>query len=101
LLDSNIILYAYQEKYADLREFIKQHAPLASAVSYVETLGYHALTMEEQHYLECFFDSTEVLPVSQAVIEQAAHLRQQRKMSLGDALIASTALVHGLVLIYP
>ena len=36
---------------------------------------------------------------SQAVLDQAVVLRQQRKMSLGDALVAGTALAHGLTLV--
>lgn len=35
-----------------------------------------------------------VFPVSQTVIENAVTLRQQRKMSLGDAIIAATALEY-------
>ena len=49
--------------------------------------------------MEEFFRLARVLPLSQAVLDQAVALRQQRKMSLGDALIAGTALVHGLTLV--
>ncbi len=33
------------------------------------------------------------------VLEQAVRLRQLRKMTLGDALVAGTALTHGLTLV--
>jgi len=82
-----------------LRRFIADHAPAVSAVSYVEVLGYHQLVDEERQYLEEFFRLAQVLPLSQAVLDQAVALRQQRKMSLGDALVAGTALVHGLTLV--
>jgi toxin FitB len=49
--------------------------------------------------LEAFFRLARVLPLSQAVLDQAVVLRQQRKMSLGDALVAGTALAHGLTLV--
>ena len=39
-----------------------------------------------------------MLPVSHSAIAEATRLRQQRRMSLGDALIAGTALSHGLPL---
>ena len=42
--------------------------------------------------------STDVLPVTWAILDEAVHLRQIRRMSLGDALVAATALVHGLPL---
>ncbi len=39
------------------------------------------------------------LPLSPAVVTAAITLRQQRKMGLGDSIIAATALVHGLPLV--
>jgi hypothetical protein len=99
LVDSNILIYAAQPAYTHLRQFIATHAPAVSAVSYVEVLGYHQLDDEERQYVEAFFRLARVLPLSQAVLEQAVALRQQRKMSLGDALVAGTALVHGLTLV--
>jgi len=99
LVDSNILIYAAQPAYAHLRQFIAVHAPAVSAVSYVEVLGYHQLDDEERQYLEAFFRLARVLPLSQAVLEQAVGLRQQQKMSLGDALVAGTTLVHGLTLV--
>jgi predicted nucleic acid-binding protein len=99
LVDSNILIYAAQPVYAQLRQFIADHAPAVSAVSYVEVLGYHQLDDEERQYLEEFFRLAQVLPLSQAVLDQAVALRQQRKMSLGDALVAGTALVHSLTLV--
>jgi predicted nucleic acid-binding protein len=99
LVDSNILIYAAQPGYTQLRRFIADHAPAVSAVSYVEVLGYHQLVDEERQYLEEFFRLAQVLLLSQAVLDQAVALRQQRKMSLGDALVAGTALVHGLALV--
>ncbi len=42
---------------------------------------------------------TAVLPVSDAVIQKALTLRQQKKMSLGDAIIGATALIYRLTLV--
>ena len=99
LVDSNILSYAAQPAHAHLRQFIAVHAPAVSAVSYVEVLGYHQLNDEERQYLEAFFHLARVLPLSQAVLDQAVALRQQRKMSLGDALVAGTALAYGRTLV--
>jgi toxin FitB len=99
LIDSNIIIYAAQTGYDDLRRFIALHAPAVSAVSYVEVLGYHRLTKQEQQYFEAFFAAATILPLSQDFLEQAVKLRQLRKMSLGDALVAGTALVFGRTLV--
>ena len=99
LIDSNIIIYAAQPANAALREFVAQHAPAVSAVSYVEVLGYDRLTEQERQHFEVFFAAAPVLPLSQDVPEQAVKLRQLRKMTLGDALVAATALAHGLTLV--
>ncbi len=99
LIDSNIIIYAAKPEYDALREFIAKYAPAVSAISYVEVLGYHRLTKQEQQHFEAFFTAATVLAPSQAVLDQAVKLRQLKKITLGDALITATALVHNLTLV--
>ena len=70
-----------------------------SAISYVEVLGYHRLTEQERQHFATFFAVAPVLALSQAVLEQAVKLRQLKKMTLGDALVAGTALTHNLTLV--
>ncbi|MEH2280247.1 MAG: type II toxin-antitoxin system VapC family toxin [Nostoc sp.] len=99
LLDSNIIIYSAQPENAPLRELIAEYAPAVSALSYLEVLGYHLLKEEQRQYFEEFFQVVQVLPISEDVLNQAVILRQQKRMTLGDAIIAGTALVYGLTLI--
>jgi predicted nucleic acid-binding protein len=99
LLDSNIIIYASQPENALLRQFIGEHDIVVSAVSYVEVLGYHRLTEEYRLYFEEFFSVVEVLPIFNAVLDRAVTLRQMRRMTLRDAIIAATALVYGRTLV--
>ena len=94
LLDSNIIIYAQQAEYAYLQDFVIENAPFVSAISFLETLGFHRLTLLEKQSLESFFASTVQLPLESKIIYRAMLLRQQRKMSVGDALIAATALEY-------
>ena len=96
LVDSNIFIYAAQPEYKKLRQFIAEQAIAVSAASYLEVLGYHRLSAEQKALYQDLFQSLTILPISTDVVEQAVVLRQQRKMSLGDALIAATALVHEL-----
>jgi predicted nucleic acid-binding protein len=95
LLDSNLVIYAAEPDYDGLRRFIADETPAVSAVSVVEVLGYHKLTEPARTYFTEFFAAATVLPVSEPVVAQAVKLRQVRKMTLGDALIAATAIVHG------
>ena len=99
LIDSNVIIYAAQPQYDDLRRFIDEVKPSVSVVSYIETLGYHRLGEVERQFLEQFFQETEMLPLSDTVIRQAVRLHQQRRMGLGDVIVAATAMVHDLTLV--
>jgi predicted nucleic acid-binding protein len=99
LLDSNIIIYAAQPKHHELPQLIAEQAPAVSAISYVEVLGYDQLTTLEKRYFGMFFNAATILGISESIILRAVELRQRRKMTLGDALIGATALVHNLTLI--
>jgi hypothetical protein len=99
LLDSNIIIYAHKPDYQPLRDFLKNKEQSASIISYLETLGYHKITDTEKKYLQQFFSLIILLPISETVIQKATLLRQQRKMTLGDSLIAATALIYNKTLI--
>ncbi|NDJ23706.1 PIN domain-containing protein [Nostoc sp. B(2019)] len=99
LLDSNIIIYSVQPENAHIRQLIADHNPAVSALSYLEVLGYHRLTQTDRLYFEQFFQVAQVVPISQIVIEQAVLLRQMRRITLGDAIIGGTAIVHNLNLV--
>ena len=94
LLDSNILIYSFLPEFQSLQAFVRNRETCCSTISYVETLGYHKLSKDEKYYLQRLFDTVSVLPVTQAIINIAVTLRQQRNMSLGDALIAATAIEH-------
>ena len=94
LLDSNIILHAAREEHTALREFIQAHAPAVSVISRIEVLGYHKLNEADREFLQRFFQSAEIRPLSQTVVQSAIDLRSRRRMSLGDSIIAGTAIIH-------
>lgn len=98
LIDSNLIVYATQPAYPRLHSWILTHLPKVSVISRVEVLGFHRLQADEKSALESLFESLELLYPGTATFDKATELRQRRKLSLGDALIAATALEHGLTL---
>lgn len=98
LADSNLIIYAASGKYPDLVEWFAENSPVASAVSLVEVLGYHKLKADEKEMLENLFAELTVVYPSVEVFQKATELRQQRNVSVSDALIAATALFHNLTL---
>jgi predicted nucleic acid-binding protein len=99
LVDSNIIIYAVRAEDTILRPFFAQNLPKVSIISRIEVLGYHKLTDDVRKRLEALFNWLRPLPLTDRIVEKAIQLRQQRKLSLGDALIAGTALENRLTLV--
>ena len=98
LLDSNVLIYASKPPGQACRDFIGRHIPSVSAISVVEVLGFPGLPDAEYRRLLSTLRIARILPVSNKVIGTAVALRQARRTSLGDAIIAATALRHGLPL---
>ncbi|MBF0260712.1 MAG: type II toxin-antitoxin system VapC family toxin [Magnetococcales bacterium] len=98
MIDTNIIIYSLRPEHAQLQSWLLEQMPCCSVISRVETLGYHRLTTAAQRSLEGVLSCMEVIYPSPVTFERAIQLRQQRRISLGDALIAATALEHRLVL---
>jgi len=99
MLDSNIIIYSLLPGHEKLREFIATNLSAFSAISYVEVLGFHGITAVDRDSFVQLFDGLELLEIDRPTLERAVSLRQQRKMSVGDSIIAATALVRDRVLL--
>ena len=99
LLDSNIIIYASKPDGTALRSFLDRIRRYVSVISYIESFGYQSLTVEERLQLVRIFRRTRILPLTDTIAQQAVSLRQQRRMGLGDAIIAATAMTHNLALV--
>lgn len=99
LLDSNIVIYATQPANGWLRSDILSQPFAVSQATRVEVLGWHKLTPQDKADLEIFMAAGVVLSISDAIADRAIALRQARKFSLGDALIAATSLEHDLELV--
>jgi len=98
LIDSNLIIYATQPPYTQLRSWLVNYATHYSAISRLETLGYHHLGDPEKQAIMAILENLDILMINPVTLEIAIALRQQRKMSLGDALIAAACLEHNLPL---
>jgi predicted nucleic acid-binding protein len=99
LIDSNLIIYAAQPSNAPLRHFIAANNPAVSAISFVEVLGFHRLTPDDKRVFQRFFASAQIFHVTPPILDTAVTLRQQRRVSLGDSLIAATAIIHNKTLL--
>lgn len=96
ILDTNIFIY--------LSNGILPPARIAStdiahpSIVKIEALGYSRIHANELLLLEALFSESYMLPLTDKVIDRAIRLRQARSMSLGDAIVAATALEHDLQL---
>ncbi len=69
-----------------------------SVVVRIELLSWNGPPADMQ-LLESFIAASTVLPLDEPVIRQTIALRQQHRVKLPDAIIAATALAHGLPLL--
>ena len=101
LLDSNTVIYASQPdaRFAVCRQWVEQEQVAISAISRVEVMGFHNLTQTDAEFLATVLRFVPQLPISDAVLDQAVKIRQQFRLKTPDAIVAATALEHGLALI--
>ncbi len=98
LLDSNILIYAAKEQMPEIETMVTSEENAVASVVQIEVYSFPGLKAEEKAALDVLFRRLTVHPLDTVVIEQAIALRQQRKMGLADAIVAATALVHGVPL---
>ncbi len=94
ILDANIFIYAPQAEYTHLRPMLVDPNCVVSDITRVEVLGFHRLDQKSKAYFEAVFQRMDCLPVTTDVRDQAILLRQTKKMSLGDSIVAATALLN-------
>jgi len=99
IVDSNIVIYAAIDEFAHLRTMIRERNPVVSEISKLEVLGYHELQDTDFQIFETIFADIRIISISSDIIDRAVGLRRAKRMSIGDAIIASTALEHDLKLI--
>ena len=98
ILDSNIIIYSVQPLYVNLQDYLldRLKSLYTSEITKLEVIGFHRLDEKDKAYFNDFLGTITSLPITSEVIQLAIRLRQQRKRSLGDAIIAATAMIHNL-----
>lgn len=103
LVDSNAVI-----------DLVLGRLPLASAAWLEEQIATQKVTLSvvarielltktepaaEYATMQAFVQSVEVLALNEPIVQQTIRLRQQYRIKLPDAIIAATALVHGLPLL--
>lgn len=92
VFDTNIFIYLANGT-LEPRVISKEDLAFPSIVK-IETLGYAQITVAEQSYLDALFAECQQLELNETIIQKAIRLRQQNRMSLGDAIVAASALEY-------
>ena len=94
--DTNIIIYISN---GTLNEEIIGSDPICYAsITFIEALGYSEILSAEEQRITKFLATITEISLSETIIRTATRLRQLNKMTLGDSIIAATALENGKVL---
>ncbi len=91
-LDSNAVIYLTNNRSFDNN--FKGVELSCSVVAKIEVLGYHKIAEKKRIELEAFFDAIFVIDLKEEIATEARRLRQIRNISLGDSIIAATALIY-------
>ena len=92
LLDSNIFIYLANGMLE--RKIIIDKDIAHASITKIEALGFSRIHANELLLLETLFEESYNLPLTEDIVERAIKLRQAKSMSLGDAIIAASALEH-------
>lgn len=102
LIDTNILIY-HTAGFSQIKTFIEQavsESPLnISVITKIEFLGWDKHT--EEGFAKCkkLMDMAHVIPLDNAVAENAINLKKKSSIKLGDAIIAATAITNELILV--
>ena len=92
LLDSNIFIYAASGAHNYLHSLLEDEQNGCSVIACIEVLVFPSLKLDEKDFYERAFEALHVITLSDEVKNKAIEIRQQMKISLGDSIIAATAL---------
>jgi predicted nucleic acid-binding protein len=103
LLDSNTIIDCIAGLYSDkaiqwLNRIIDEEINV-SIITKIEVLSFDPDKDDNYSILVDFFDVSNLIELTDNIVNKTIQIRQKQKIKLPDAIIASTALVNRLVLI--
>ena len=103
LLDSNTIIEYiagfYPEKSKQWINQIIDNEINVSVITKIEVLSFDPAKDDNYSILIDFFETSTIFKLDDEIVSKTIQIRQKQKIKLPDALIASTALINGLVLV--
>lgn len=104
LWDTNMVIYYLQQQFSStaekfVDELLIEYAPAFSVITEVELLCWKTSNEEDLIVLKEFISNAKVFELSHTIKLKTVDLRKFTKIKLPDAIIAATALTHGLTLL--
>jgi predicted nucleic acid-binding protein len=103
LLDSNTVIDyiagLYPNKAVQWLDQLIDEEINVSIITKIEVLSFDPDKDDNYTVLVDFFDASNILELTNDIVNKTIQIRQKQKIKLPDAVIASTALVNGLVLV--
>jgi predicted nucleic acid-binding protein len=93
ILDTNVFIYLANGTLA--RQLVAKIDIAHASITKIEALGFSSIPANELLLLNALFSESYNLDLTDSIVERAVKLRQAKRMSLGDSIIAATALEHG------
>jgi len=103
LIDTNVISHLFSNRLPETgKEFVTEIINsnfIISVVVEIEVLTHHE-DPEKLPFIEEFISMAEILPLDREITKKAIELRRNnRKLKLGDAIIAATAIINQLTVV--
>ena len=99
LLDTNIVIHACRPGGDWLAPWTESPRAAIASVTKIEALGFASIKPDEELAIQELFATCIVHALDDAVIDRAVRVRRRSRISVMDAIIAATALEHGLMLV--
>ena len=99
LLDTNIVIHACRPGGEWFAPWTESPQAAIASVTKIEALGFASIKPDEELAIQELFATCIVHALDDAVIDRAVRVRRRSKISAMDAIIAATALEHGLTLV--
>jgi len=103
LIDSNVIVNYTSEKFPQnamrfLAEVIDE-IPNISVVTKIETRSWRSAIIKEEENIKSFLNFSNIIALSDSVVEKCIEIRRNHKIKTPDAIIAATAIVYDFILL--
>ncbi len=99
ILDTNILIYLSKQTLLLSDVMSPDEKIFISVITYMEAMGYPFEDKEEEAVINNLCKTIPIINLSDEIIEEVVKIRKKKKIKLPDAIIFSSAKIHGLVLI--